>query len=221
MNAVVEAARGWIGTPYVHQASVRGAGTDCLGLIRGVWREVYGAEPEAVPVYSRDWSEAGTEEALWAAALRHLVPKEGAAPGDVILFRMRDGAVAKHLGIQGNVVGCAVPEVGEKGCAVPRGGAFAPPRGGGAAQPGVPPGGCLDRSAAQDALTSGGAGGQPRGFARSRLDHSTGLIAAARTGAHPTFIHAWSGHAVVESPLSAPWARRIVARFAFPELTEV
>ena len=33
---IVRAARGWIGTPYVHQASVRGAGCDCLGLLRGV-----------------------------------------------------------------------------------------------------------------------------------------------------------------------------------------
>ncbi|RDD95564.1 peptidase, partial [Paracoccus pantotrophus] len=31
MSAVVQAARGWIGTPYVHQGSAKGAGTDCLG----------------------------------------------------------------------------------------------------------------------------------------------------------------------------------------------
>jgi hypothetical protein len=40
---------------------------------------------------------------------------------------------------------------------------------------------------------------------------------AAEIGAQATFIHAYSGHAVVESPLSAPWRRRIVARFAFPQ----
>ena len=42
---------------------------------------------------------------------------------------------------------------------------------------------------------------------------------AAETGAAPTFIHAYSGHAVVESPLSEPWARRIVARFGYPKGT--
>ncbi|MBY6090269.1 NlpC/P60 family protein [Maritimibacter alkaliphilus] len=136
---VVRAARGWIGTPYRHQASVKGAGTDCLGLLRGVWREVLGTEPEAVPAYSRDWSEPQGDEALWRAARRHLRVTGQVAPGDVLLFRMREGAVAKHLGL------------------------------------------------------------------------------AAEVGARPTFIHAYSGHAVVESPLSAPWARRIVARFAFPE----
>lgn len=138
---IVIAARGWIGTPYRHQASCRGSGTDCLGLIRGVWREVLGHEPEPPPAYSMDWSEPSRDEVLWRAAQRHLQPKavSDAAPGDVLLFRMRDGAVAKHLGIVG------------------------------------------------------------------------------RVGAGPTFIHAYSGHAVVESPLTPPWARRIVARFSFPE----
>ena len=31
------------------------------------------------------------------------------------------------------------------------------------------------------------------------------------------FIHAYSGHAVVETALSEPWARRLAARFRFPE----
>ena len=98
---IVVLARSWIGTPYRHQASVRGAGADCLGLIRGIWRDLYSKEPEVPPAYTRDWSEAAGEEALWAGAARHLdhVPVAQMAPGDVILFRMRDGLVAKHLGI--------------------------------------------------------------------------------------------------------------------------
>ncbi|MDA7429836.1 peptidase [Primorskyibacter aestuariivivens] len=137
---IVAAARGWIGTPYLHQASVGGAGCDCLGLLRGVWREVMGAEPEDVPAYTQDWSEPQGEERLWRAAMAHLVekPLDAAATGDVLLFRMRAGAVAKHLGLQS----CTGPEA--------------------------------------------------------------------------RFIHSYSGHGVIESPLSAPWARRIVARFAFP-----
>ena len=135
---VVAEARDWIGTPYVHQASCPGAGTDCLGLLRGVWRSVLGHEPEAVPAYTKDWSEVSQEEALWQAASRNLIAKSltDVAAGDVLLFRMRSGSVAKHLGIQGS------PD---------------------------------------------------------------------------TFIHAYSGHAVVESSFSTPWRRRLVARFAFPE----
>lgn len=136
---VVAEARLWLGTPYVHQASVRGVGCDCLGLLRGVWRGLCGTEPEPIPAYTRDWSEASGEEALRAAAERWLAPAGvGLAPGDVLLFRMRDGAVAKHLGISAEVLG------------------------------------------------------------------------------GPTVIHAYSGHGVVESPLSSAWARRIVARYRFP-----
>jgi NlpC/P60 family putative phage cell wall peptidase len=143
MSRAVEIARGWIGTPYLHQCSMRGAGCDCLGLLRGIWREMLGPEPEAVPAYSRDWSEPEGEERLWAAALRHLVakPLDREAAGDILLFRMREGAVAKHLGLQ------------------------------------------------------------------------------AGTGQEASFIHAYSGHGVVESALTPPWERRIVARFAFPERT--
>jgi len=138
---IVTVARRWIGTPYHHQASCEGAGCDCLGLIRGIWREVCGHEPEAVPAYSADWSEPQGHEALLEAATRWLQakPRGLAAPGDVLLFRMRDGTVAKHLGIQ------------------------------------------------------------------------------SRVGAVPSFIHAFERHGVIESPLSRPWARRVVARFVFPE----
>lgn len=104
MNAEAAAvARRWIGTPYVHQGSMEGAGTDCLGLIRGIWRTLYGAEPEVPPAYTPDWGEAGGDELLLAAALRNLVPvPDGRAEtvGEVLLFRMRGGAVAKHLGVR-------------------------------------------------------------------------------------------------------------------------
>ena len=137
---VIVEARGWIGTPYQHQCSTRGAGTDCLGLLRGIWRAVLGAEPEPVPPYTDDWAEPSGQEVLMAAARRWLVPKplHAAEPGDVLLFRMQDRAIAKHLGLQ-----------------------------------------------------------------------------SARDPAR--FIHAYTGHGVIESPLSTPWQRRIAARFAFPE----
>jgi NlpC/P60 family putative phage cell wall peptidase len=98
---IVSAARGWIGTPYMHQASLRGVGCDCLGLLRGVWREVMGAEPVAPPAYSPDWAEASGRETLAEAAGRWLAPVavEAFAAGDVVLFRWRDGLPAKHCAI--------------------------------------------------------------------------------------------------------------------------
>lgn len=138
---IVAIARSWIGTPYRHQASRQYAGTDCLGLLRGVWRALYGSEPEVVPPYTQDWAEPQGDEVLMRAALRYLVPCEprGLEAGRVLLFRMKRGGIAKHIGICG------------------------------------------------------------------------------KAGAEPTFIHAYSGHSVTESPLSAPWQRKIAAQFAFPK----
>ena len=92
-----------------------------------------------IPAYSPDWAEPEHEERLWAAMTRHFqtVAHDPLAPGEVILLRMRDAGVAKHLGI------------------------------------------------------------------------------VSATGFAPRFIHAYGHHGVIESPLSAPWARRIVARFEF------
>ena len=98
-GAIVEAARAWIGTPYVHQASVKGAGTDCLGLVRGIWREFHGTEPETLPAYTPDWGEVGQVEILLGGAGRLLRPAPDEEPGDVLVFRMRAGAIAKHMGI--------------------------------------------------------------------------------------------------------------------------
>jgi NlpC/P60 family putative phage cell wall peptidase len=98
---IVARARAWIGTPYAHQASLRGVGTDCLGLVRGIWREIFGSEPEAVPGYPRDWSEASGDEAMLAAARRHFreIDIADLRPGLVLIFRWQRGAVAKHAAI--------------------------------------------------------------------------------------------------------------------------
>jgi NlpC/P60 family putative phage cell wall peptidase len=98
---VIAEARKWAGTPYHHQQSCRGAGADCLGLVRGVWRALYGTETEAPPAYSRDWAEASGTETLINAAGRHLTPVAvvDARGGDVVVFRLRAGSPAKHVGI--------------------------------------------------------------------------------------------------------------------------
>jgi NlpC/P60 family putative phage cell wall peptidase len=117
---VAERARDWIGTPYVHQASLKGVGCDCLGLIRGIWREVFGEEPGPVPAYTRDWSEATGEERLWNAARTHLRerPMSDRSIGQVVLLRMRDGSVAKHLGVLGSRHGDASLIHAYSGCGV-------------------------------------------------------------------------------------------------------
>jgi NlpC/P60 family putative phage cell wall peptidase len=94
-----------------------------------------------VPPYTDDWAEPSRDEVLLGAAERWLARKDiaEAAVGDVLLFRMRQGSIAKHLGIQSEI------------------------------------------------------------------------------GSSAAFIHAYTSHGVVESPLSQPWQRRIAARFSFPD----
>jgi NlpC/P60 family putative phage cell wall peptidase len=100
-ETIVGVARCWLGTPYHHQASVKGVGTDCLGLVRGVYREIYGHDAEQPPSYSPDWAEATGQEAMLKAAAKHLVRRSSRqmAVGDVVIFRLRAGMVAKHAAI--------------------------------------------------------------------------------------------------------------------------
>ena len=98
----LEIAESWLGTPYRHQGSAKGIGCDCLGLVRGIWRELYGCEPEQPPPYARDWAERGGEDRLMEAALCHFgqpLGMEDGRPGDLVLFRWRPDHVAKHAGI--------------------------------------------------------------------------------------------------------------------------
>jgi NlpC/P60 family putative phage cell wall peptidase len=96
---VAAEARSWLGTPYHHQASLKGVGSDCIGVVRGVWRTLYGTEAQAMPSYSPDWAIGA--ELLLEGARRHLVEVDPAQldAGDVLVFRMRRGRPAKHCGI--------------------------------------------------------------------------------------------------------------------------
>ena len=96
------------------------------------------AQPSMMKYFGTELNKA-RHELLMAAGLRHMARATGGwAEGQVLLFRMREGAVAKHLGI------------------------------------------------------------------------------LSQAGEDARFIHAYDRHGVVESPLSAPWRARVVARFVFP-----
>ncbi|MBI4922471.1 MAG: C40 family peptidase [Devosia nanyangense] len=96
---VVAAARLWLGTPYRHQAATLGAGCDCLGLLRGVWRTLYGEEPLTLPNYRADLRDARHADELWTAAERLLgATYSKPEAGQVVLFRLRT-TLPKHCGI--------------------------------------------------------------------------------------------------------------------------
>lgn len=102
-DRVVMIARTWLGTPYRHQASVKGAGADCLGVLRGVYRELYASDdPETPPKYKPDWYDRRKDDLLLHKAQEYLEQRDSIGdtkPGDVLVFRMKPGMAAKHCGI--------------------------------------------------------------------------------------------------------------------------
>lgn len=96
-DQIVAIARSWIGTPYHHQAAVKGVGCDCIGLVRGVFAELYGYMPD-VPPYSEDWGDSNGNEGLLIAGFTYLEPVAllDRREGDVIALRWRQHLVAKH-----------------------------------------------------------------------------------------------------------------------------
>jgi NlpC/P60 family putative phage cell wall peptidase len=98
---IIAEARSWIGTPYLHQTSLKGVGSDCLGLLRGVWRAMAGSEPEPAPPYGAGLIDTGGGELLLEAARRNLreIDPTRFRGGDVLLFRWRPHLPARHVGI--------------------------------------------------------------------------------------------------------------------------
>lgn len=80
---------------------VLGHGVDCLGLVRGVYKGLYGKEAEEPPAYGPNWGEADGRELMLDAARRHLVELEPNTwgIGDVLVFRLYQDVSAKHCAI--------------------------------------------------------------------------------------------------------------------------
>tara|TARA_R110002096_G_scaffold139147_5_gene293312 strand:- start:23602 stop:24081 length:480 start_codon:yes stop_codon:yes gene_type:complete len=107
---IVQIAQDWIGTPYQHQASAIGHGCDCLGLIRGIWREAVGPEPAKRPTYSPDWFQRDGEDLLLNTLESNFqqVRIDTSQGGDVVAFRLRKNGLVKHVGITvGHINGLA------------------------------------------------------------------------------------------------------------------
>lgn len=99
---VVVEAMTWLGTPYQHQASLKNIGCDCLGLLRGVWREIYGDEPQLMPPYAARWCDAVVGDPLVEMAEKYFngsTAQEKIKAGDVLLFKYRDHLPSKHVAI--------------------------------------------------------------------------------------------------------------------------
>ena len=98
---VVKTARGWLGTPYLHQSSVKQVGCDCLGLVVGVYQELFDNPKIKLPPYTANWRDRAYEAELMAIAEDHLSEDTQICmePGRIALFQMARGYPLKHCGI--------------------------------------------------------------------------------------------------------------------------
>jgi NlpC/P60 family putative phage cell wall peptidase len=99
---IVKQARTWLGTPFHHQARLKGKGCDCLGLIVGVVDELSLKDKYGQPLAGYDeitYSKEPDGEYL-AQKLTSLldeVPLDDACAGDLALFKVRENP--QHLAI--------------------------------------------------------------------------------------------------------------------------
>jgi NlpC/P60 family putative phage cell wall peptidase len=103
---VIELAKDWIGTPYLHGQSRFRYGSDCLGLVMGVWRDLYGCQYRGqIPPYRANWREIDPDLdilGLMSKAMIRLDNPLDAKAGDVVLFSLKEGLPPKHMGILSN-----------------------------------------------------------------------------------------------------------------------
>lgn len=93
-ECLVIEARQWVGTPFKHQASLKGIGCDCIGLIAGVAREMGFKDAERFKndVRFRGYARTPEPTMLQTAVSEYLEPvdRDTAEPGDIMLFRFKD-----------------------------------------------------------------------------------------------------------------------------------
>lgn len=96
---IVAEARSWLGTPYLHQARLKGVGVDCAGLVIGVCKNV-GILPPDFDVKGYPRVPDGTSLMALCDQYMTRISTDGMQPGDAVLIRWEEDP--QHLGILGD-----------------------------------------------------------------------------------------------------------------------
>lgn len=103
---IVEEARSWIGTPFHHQASLKGVGVDCVGLIRGIMvaknnmPEDFSKWPSAYDFLGYDRVPDGKKMMEACNLYLTVISKEDMQPGDIVLVSFDKHP--QHVGVLGD-----------------------------------------------------------------------------------------------------------------------
>ena len=95
MRSIVDIARDWVNTPFVHQGRLKGVGVDCLGLVLGVYLEAGHNVPTEIPRYKTFERPGLLIEKL--SEYGDQITDEEARPGDVVVFNYAEQP--QHLAI--------------------------------------------------------------------------------------------------------------------------
>jgi len=93
----------WLGTPFRHQASVKGLGVDCINFVAKVLEElkILKWKKDLMPEYAPDWHMHRTQSLLIDGILQHLnvenVGFNNLMNGDLIIYFF--GRAASHASI--------------------------------------------------------------------------------------------------------------------------
>lgn len=98
---IVAEAREWIGTPYMHQARLKGIGVDCVGLPIGVCRALGLDVPraEALDGYGNGIAPDGASVVAASDKILDRIPVSATRPGDLLLLRWQRGEDLQHFAI--------------------------------------------------------------------------------------------------------------------------
>lgn len=108
-DKIIAEARTWLGTPWHHQASVKGVGCDCIGFVRGVAEKFVGSVPLALD-YTPTWHLYRAEPRMYLGFKQHCdeIAPEDMRTADILVFGAGKGP-AHHCAFltpEGGLIHC-------------------------------------------------------------------------------------------------------------------
>lgn len=85
---VVDEARSYKGTPYIHKGRVKGVGVDCGGMIYQVYNPIFGPFKPFPKDYPQDWALHRHKEIYLDFMREYVVPVSGPRMGGIAMFKV-------------------------------------------------------------------------------------------------------------------------------------
>lgn len=98
-DRLADAALMWLGTPYRHNAKIRGVGVDCARFVIGACEDAGLIDRDSLVLgdFSNEWALHHSRDVMREVAERYCFLVHEARRGDIFLYQY--GRVASHAGI--------------------------------------------------------------------------------------------------------------------------